>query len=74
MGLIDLLKTSILGWKGEKPPFSGETISSTLHNQSSINDKPDIKKEPSKLDEGDTNNKSKYNSSRSKRYLDKLPR
>jgi hypothetical protein len=51
MGLLDSLPKSNLGLKGAKPaniPSSKKT--STLHFQSSINDKPDIKQSPSKLD------------------------
>lgn len=51
MGLLDSLPKSNLGLKGAKPaniPSSKNT--STLHYQSSINDKPDIEQSPSKLD------------------------
>jgi len=51
MALRDLLPKSNLGLKGATPkniPSSKKT--STLHYQSSINDKPDIKQSPSKLD------------------------
>ena len=65
MGLIDLLPKSNLGLKGAKPaniPSSKNT--STLHFQSSINDKPDIKQSPSKLD---------LNGVTPPRYSDNLP-
>ena len=65
MGLIDSLPKSDLGLKGSTPkniPSSKNT--STLHFQSSINDKPDIEQSPSKLDlDGATPNK----------YLDNPP-
>lgn len=51
MGLLDSLSKSDLGLKGATPdkiPSSKNT--STLHFQSSINDKPDIEQSPSKLD------------------------
>jgi hypothetical protein len=51
MGLIDLLPKSNLGLQGSTPsniPSSKNT--STLHFQSSINDKPDIEQSPSDLD------------------------
>ena len=51
MGLLDSLPKSELGLKGSTPnniPSSKNT--STLHFQSSINDKPDIEQSPSKLD------------------------
>ena len=51
MGLLDSLPKSDLGLKGSTPnniPSSKNT--STLHFQSSINDKPDIEQSPSKLD------------------------
>jgi len=59
MGLLDSLPKSDLGLKGSTPnniPSSKNT--STLHFQSSINDKPDIEQSPSKLDlDGVTPNK-----------------
>lgn len=51
MGLLDSLPKSNLGLKGSTPaniPSSKKT--STLHFQSSINDKPDINQSPSELD------------------------
>lgn len=66
MGLIDSLPKSKLGLKGAKPaniPSSKNT--STLHFQSSINDKPDIKQSPSKLD---------LNGVTPKKYSDNLPK
>ena len=65
MGLLDSLPKSDLGLKGSTPnniPSSKNT--STLHFQSSINDKPDIEQSPSNLDlDGVTPNK----------YLDNPP-
>ena len=59
MGLLDSLQNSNLGLKGATPnniPSSKNT--STLHFQSSINDKPDIDQSPSDLDlDGVTPNK-----------------
>jgi len=51
MGLLDLLPTSNLGLDGITPaqiPSANPT--STLHFQSSINDKPNIDQSPSALD------------------------
>jgi hypothetical protein len=46
-----LLKDSKLGLGGKtQKPRPGSSVSSTLHNTSSINDKPDIKARPSDLD------------------------
>jgi hypothetical protein len=51
MGLLDSLPKSNLGLKGGTPAkIAGANPASTLHFQSSINDKPDIKQSPSKLD------------------------
>jgi len=65
MGLLDSLPKSNLGLKGGTPakiPSSKKT--STLHFQSSINDQPNIKQNPSILDlDGITPNK----------YLDNPP-
>lgn len=74
MGLIDLLKTSIFGFKGEKPKYDGGDATSTLHYQSSINNKPSISKLPSILDEDDSHNTAKYRSTPGERYIDKLPK
>lgn len=74
MGLLENIKNTNLGFKGNKPQFNAETSSSTLHNTSSVNGKPYISRNPSTLDEQDTTNTSKYNSSRGKRYLDNLPK
>jgi len=49
--LNDQLKQSTLGLKGSTPnQREGAKGSSTLHNQSSINNKPEITKAPSSLD------------------------
>lgn len=74
MGLLDLLPTSNLGWKGQKPPFNAETPNSTLHDTSSVNDIPPITRNPSQLDEGDPTNTSKYRNATGKKYTDNLPR
>lgn len=74
MGLIDLLPTSPLGWKGQKPPGNPEDPNSTLHNQSSINNNPAITKKPSRLDEGDPLNTSKFRNAIGKKYMDNLPK
>ncbi len=51
MGLLNLLKTSLLGWKGQTPPSSqSNSPNSTLHNTSSINGSPTIVQKPSNLD------------------------
>ena len=51
MGLLDLLPSSLLGLKGLTPKQrEGAKNTSTLHNESSINDKPDIAQKPSNLD------------------------
>ena len=73
MGLLQLLPTSTLGYGGQQPQFNGETPGSTLHNQSSINDRPDITRNPSGLDELDNNNTSKYTSAAGQKYTDRLP-
>jgi len=51
MGLLDSLSISNLGLRGATPnkiPSANPT--STLHNQSSITDEPDIDQSPSNLD------------------------
>lgn len=51
MGLLDLLPTSNLGLDGVTPPrIPSANPASTLHFESSINDKPDITQSPSRLD------------------------
>jgi hypothetical protein len=51
MGLLDLLPTSNLGLDGITPAkIPSANPASTLHFQSSINDKPDIAQSPSNLD------------------------
>ena len=51
MGLLDLLATSNLGLDGVTPvKIPSANPASTLHYQSSINDKPDITQNPSTLD------------------------
>lgn len=74
MGLLDLLPTSPLGYKGQKPQFDAETPGSTLHDTSSVNGIPSITANPSRLDEGDALNTSKYRSATGQKYVDNLPR
>lgn len=51
MGLLNLIKKSLLGWGGQTPPSSqSNNPNSTLHNTSSINGTPFIGKKPSRLD------------------------
>ena len=50
MSLKDLLPKSVFGYKGEKPPSFATSPTSTLHNESSINNRPKILKNPSILD------------------------
>jgi len=51
MGLLDSLSNSKLGLKGGTPAkIASANPASTLHFQSSINDKPNIAQSPSKLD------------------------
>jgi hypothetical protein len=75
MGLLNLLLGggSTLGWNGNRPPYPPPSPTSTLHNESSINDRPDITKTPSGLDEDDPNNNSRYRSTNGNRYIDNLP-
>lgn len=50
MSLKDLLPNSVLGYKGEKPPSFATSPTSTLHYESSINNRPQILRVPSVLD------------------------
>lgn len=51
MGLLDLLPSSNLGLDGKTPAkIPSANPASTLHFQSSINDKPNIDQSPSALD------------------------
>jgi hypothetical protein len=51
MGLLDLLPNSNLGLQGATPSkIASANPTSTLHNQSSITDEPDIDQSPSNLD------------------------
>ena len=51
MGLLESLKSSNLGLQGATPDkVASANPASTLHFQSSINDKPDIEQSPSNLD------------------------
>jgi hypothetical protein len=66
MAIIDTQLKSRFGYGGRKPSkFAGSDPQSTLHNTSSINNKPAITKQPSNLDlDGKT----------PARYLDNPPR
>jgi len=66
MGILkDQLPESNLGLKGVKPPQRpGANQDSTLHYESSINDRPNITQRPSDLD---------LNGSKPAAYLDNLP-
>jgi hypothetical protein len=71
MGLLDSISKMALGYKGQRPKFNSETISSTLHYQSSTIGFPKNKKyNPSTLDETDILNRSKYKSSFGRKYTD----
>jgi hypothetical protein len=72
MSLLDFLPKMRLGYQGAKPDFNAETKTSTLHNQSSTIGDPNIKRNPSLLDEADTMNKSKYKSSKGNKYLNQM--
>ena len=51
MGLLESLTKSTLGLQGATPAkIASADPASTLHFQSSINDKPDIEQSPSNLD------------------------
>lgn len=50
MALKDLLPTSRFGYKGETPPSVATPPLSSLHNQTSINNRPAGKRPPSTLD------------------------
>lgn len=51
MSLLTKLKESVLGLQGVTPNVrEGAKNTSTLHNQSSLNDNPDILAKPSELD------------------------
>lgn len=64
--LKDQLPESILGLKGNTPATrDGAKKSSTLHNESSINDIPDIEQSPSDLD---------LNGETPEKYLDNPPK
>lgn len=55
MALIDLLPNSNLGLQGSTPQrIPSANPASTLHNQSSITDIPNITQNPSELDLGGT--------------------
>jgi len=65
MGLLDLLPSSNLGNQGQTPDIrQGALNTSTLHNQSSINNTPVIESQPSDLD---------LNGNTPSKYTDNLP-
>jgi hypothetical protein len=72
MGLLDNISNMVLGYRGQKPNFNGETKTSTLHYQSSTIGNPTIKRNSSILDETDTLNTSKYKSTRGRKYTDQI--
>lgn len=74
MGLYENLSKMLLGLKGQKPNFNGESRTSTLHYQSSTINDPKIIKNPSILDEVDGMNKNKYKSAKGQKYTDNLPK
>lgn len=74
MGLLENLSKMLLGLKGQKPNFKGETPQSTLHYQSSTINDPKILRPSSKLDETDAFNKNKYKSRAGLKYTDNLPK
>lgn len=73
MGLLQKLSSSMLGLKGVKPLFNGESKESTLHYLSSVNNQPNINRNPSILDETDNFNTNKYRSASDKTYLNNKP-
>jgi hypothetical protein len=74
MGLLENLSKMLLGTKGQKPNFKGETPLSTLHYQSSTLNDPKISRPPSRLDEADGFNTNKYRSKSGGKYTDNLPK
>jgi hypothetical protein len=75
MGLLDNLAKMTLGLGGKKPTnFSGESSTSTLHNESSTIGKPAISRKASILDETDALNTNKFKSGKGQKYNDKLPK
>jgi hypothetical protein len=78
MGLYENLSKMLLGLKGQKPNFEGESRTSTLHFKSStIGDPPftkGSKRKPSILDESDGTNNNVYRSTKGKKYTDNLPK
>jgi hypothetical protein len=65
MALIDLLPKSVFGYGGRRPSTVATTRESTLHNESSINNKPSlVGNRPSILD---------LNGETPEQYKDKAP-
>lgn len=73
MGLLNNITKMRLGFQGKKPQFNNETKDSTLHNQSSNLGVPSYSRNPSILDENDSNNTNKYKSGDGNKYMDNLP-
>lgn len=88
MGLINLLQNGIskLGWNGGKVPSSkvSPIPPGSVHNTYSVDGNPNItlsaagfvpsKPSPSKLDEADGLNTSKYRNKKGGKYTDNLPK
>ena len=75
MGLLDSIAKMTLGLGGKKPTnFSGESKTSTLHNESSTIGKPAISRKASILDETDALNTNKFKSGKGQKYNDNLPK
>jgi hypothetical protein len=84
MGLLTLLPSSKLGFGGTKPLFyTGPVPPGSLHKTYSVDGNPSVflissnsKKvipKPSRLDEWDATNTSKFRSAPGKRYMDNPP-
>ena len=85
MGLIDLLPTSKYGMGGLRPNFDiSPKPPGSLHDTYSIDGNPQVRlmstlpgnpiPQPSKFDEMDASNTSKYKSRQGQKYMDNLPK
>jgi hypothetical protein len=85
MGLLNLLPKSPFGFGGKKPPFDiAPNPPGSLHNTYSADGIPSIRLTstlpgnpiplPSKLDEADPSNTSKFKSKKGFKYTDNLPK
>lgn len=85
MGLLNLLPTSPFGFGGNRPVFSiAPNPPASLHETYSVDGTPRITLAstlpgnpvplPSKLDERDPSNTSKFKSKKGFRYIDNLPK